>query len=440
MFFINKFVYLYSNFFYVIKQNKQVIILNQNIKKMKKNLIYSILLFIVINFFYACNDAPTEVGMGFLQDTASINIIAGKDNSFFTSCSTYTVKSKLNLGGILVGEAKNMKAASFISFVIPIGLDSTITEDKIVECKLYIYPRNYAIGDITTNLLSFEIKEITNRWDVNETTADEVFGSNNFFENGKIISNWSGQLERKDTMDALVFDFPKDLCAEWLEKWKDYQNIVDTVWGLAIMPRAGSTIINDFVAYSSTSEGSHLKVKFYKNEELELDSFSVHSAIDKKFVQLNEDISQDDLTIQGSVKIHSRINFDVSSIPDLAIIHYVELTLFVNDAKSYFGNLNKPETISLSLYLDLEKEAESPNAMIIGRYDSTNNTFNFKDILYIPFNKFLRSDTKNGTLVLSFEIGKVDELNYLNRYVFHGINDPDINKRPKLKIVYSSVE
>ena len=408
---------------------------------MNKKLINSILFLLIFAFFYGCNDAPTQIGMGFLQDTASINVIAGKDNSFFASCSIYTVRSRLNVGGMLVGEAKNMQAASLIRFNIPDKRDS-ITEDKIAECKLYIYPRNYAIGDLSADLLNFEIKEVTSRWDPESTTPEEVFDSNNLFKNGRTIDRWNRPLERKDTMDALVFDFPKDLCAEWLEKSKDHGNFVDTVWGLALMPQAGSTIINNFVAYSGASEGSLLKVKFYKNSDGELDSLNIYSALDQKFVKLNEEISQDDLIIQGAVKIHSRITFDVSEIPELAIIHYVELTLSVNEEESYFGNLDKAETISLSLYLDMEREVGgwTPDAIMTGKYNSIDNTFNFKDVMYIPFNKFLRSDDRKGTLILSFEIGGVNELNYLDRYVFYGINDADTSKRPKLKIVYSLVE
>jgi hypothetical protein len=404
--------------------------------------------------FASCNDAPTQVGMDFLYDTVNVELIT--NDSIIVNAYSYSIKDtvELNSGGILVGIHNDIKAGALIRFNTFAVAENIrqIIRDRIVSCELHIYPQQYAIGDTASNQLNFEIKEITARWTPEETNSDNVFNSDALFINSRVIGNWSGNIERKDSMDAIILDFPNEICVEWLEKVGDGINIPeeDIVWGIAILPKSGSTIINGFKALNNYKigsdglflSGSIIKVTYYKDEEkTELDSFEMRTANDCTFVESNENNDSEDLIIQGGVRIHSKIDFDISEIPQFACIHYAELTLTVNKEKSYSGNINSTDSIALIKFNNAnlgEKYGLAKDNTIIGIYDSTTQTIIFKDFLNFPLNYFLRNNNGKGTLVLAFQDIN-QEANYINKFVFYGMNATDVSKRPKIKLVYSQM-
>ena len=430
-------------------------------KKSFRIIYWGIILFLALALSN-CNDAPTQVAMHFLSDTVSIEIIAGEENSVIVDAYSYTIKNPVerNSGTILVGIHNDLKAGAlmrFDIFSVPASIREVISE-RIVSCELHIFPRQYAIGDTAgSNQLNFEIKEVTGSWTYETTTSDDVFNSDNLFVNSRLIADWSGKIERKDSMDAMIFDFPTDLCVEWLETVGDIINITDTVWGIAILPKPGSTIINSFKSLNNFSIGSDgaaapgavLKVTYYKDEEkTELDSFEMRTVSDVSFVESKEANPTDDLILQGGVRIHSKIDFDVSQIPEFACIHYAEITLTLDIARSYSGNINPTDAISLIKFSsdNDERFAASKSNIIVGEYDSVAHTVTFRGSfgsmpfcpLSFPFNIFLRNNDGKGTLVLTFQDIN-QSANYLNKFVFYGANAADISKRPKIKLVYSKL-
>lgn len=396
----------------------------------------------------SCNDAPTQVGMDFLRDTISIEIITEQENeNIIPDASSYLINtSQLNTGGILVGIADDLKAGALIRFNT-FGVPQSIREkiiNGIVECKLYLYPEKYAYGDTVANYLDFEIKEVTNYWFHNETTSDEVFNSANLYVGGRDLGGWDGTINRADSMDAIELDFDKELFVEWMEKVYDGEIAEeDIVWGIAILPKPNSTIINRFRAlnnFQANANFSVIKVKYYKDEEkTEIDSIEVKSANECTFVETKEDNDSNDLIIQGGVRIHSKIDFDISEIPLFSCIHYAELILTLDETKSH-KEIDFSDSIALVQFTDIEKHGEgygSPRSnIVLGEYDSTSKTIVFKNLLNLPLNNFLRGNQGKGTLVLTFRNLAI-EANSLNKYVFHGINAADTSKRPKIKIVYS---
>jgi hypothetical protein len=412
--------------------------------KIKKTLTLMILVVIVNMFFASCNDAPTEVGTSFLQDTISVDIVGGTSELLPTT-STYTISKyhERNTGSMLVGETDKIKAASLMRFNVPTNRNQ-IAEEDIKECKLYITPQKYAIGDTAgSNQLNFEIKEVTHSWSSDSIDYQDVFYSDILFENAREIGKWSGQINRTvDTIEPLIFDFPSKICYEWFQKINDGLNITDTIWGISILPSSGSTIINNFRSFSnySATSGSFIRVFYYKDTaQTILDSFDMVTAEDCSVVESKETDDKNDLVIQGGVRKHSRIDFDISSIPLLACINYAELVLTINEEKSYSGNVALPEMVSLQYFADttVGEKLIQRVATIIGYLDSTNHTFVFKNYLNAPMNKILRDGGK-GTLVLTFQSEEY-EYNQLGKYVFYGLNASDQSKRPKFRFVYSNM-
>ena len=387
----------------------------------------------------ACNEAPTEVGMDFLNDTVSIKFL---DDAITNTVANSIKTSAMNTGGVLIGSAGSLRSAALMRFDL-FSVSRNAREriiDGIVECKLYIYPQNYAFGDTVSNLLEFEIREIMNFWFHAETTSDDVFYSEHLFAGGRTLGDTSVNIVRKDTMDAIVIDFPKEVFVEWMVKSPDPANITDTIWGIALYPKQTSTIINRFAAFGSgSSVGTVLKVKYYKDDDkTELDSIEVRAVPECSYVDLQEEYNSEDLMIQGGVWIQSKIDFNISDIPIFGCVHYAELTLTLDENKSD-RNIDSTDMIAIIRVRDTTvggREVTVRDNIVSGIYDSATQTITFKDFLNIPLNKIIRREDGEGTLVLAFQ-SIAQEANSLTKFVFHNMNSSEISKRPKIKIVYS---
>ncbi|MDR0927938.1 MAG: hypothetical protein LBO69_09295 [Ignavibacteria bacterium] len=389
-----------------------------------------------------CNDLPTEVGTAFLQDTIGISIVAGQENRIMPNAYSYAVTpaAERNTGNILIGINGNTRAAALIRFNVPIGMADIA--DRIENCQLHLIPNTYAIGDTISNQLNFNIMEVTSHWTQETTTPEDVLSSDLLYAGGMEIAKFSGTINRTDSLtDTLIMDFPKDLLAQWLHNINDGTNITDTVWGIAIIPQAGSNIINAFKSYSSAAAtpGTFIKIRYWDTAHTTLDSFNMLSAEETTFAATTDEYNTEDIVLQGATRTHSRFNFNLSEVPQFASVNLAELTLTLDEANTVLGNKPVPEQIYMHYFDDTtsgEKLTHS-QAVIVGNYDSTSKTYTFRSFLNYPLNKFVRQQKGIGTLVLTF--GSLEyEYNQLNKLAFYGLNATDIAKRPKFRIVYSA--
>ena len=419
---------------------------------MKNNItrIFTLLsIFFIVLLLTACNEDPTSLGMTFLTDTVTITSVSG-ENEIYTGNNSYIIPNPVNnTGAILVGEALNMRAASFLRFDFPPNL-GWIKEEDIVSAQLIIYPLHYALGDtLSSNFLSFDIKKITKRWTFEETTVADVFESDKLYD-PEPLTSWSGNIvyksdETRDTLDSIAIDIPKSLCVDWFQK----RNTTPTeetpddqiTWGLALLPKAGCTVINQFrSAGDKYKEGSLMQVVYKKTLENGQDTnitLNVFAGVSTKFIDINEKIDENKIIAQGAVKIHSKLNFDISKIPDLAAVHFAEITLTLDTSQSYFGNELQDSVLMMGVYADPEKEHKNTGMDLFcyGRRLQGTDKFIFRSAEPM-FMYLLGLEDKKGSLVL-MQNGHIKDANSLNRFVFYNSEAEDENLRPKIKLIYS---
>ncbi len=417
--------------------------------------IFFLLSNVILLIFSSCNEAPTEMGMNLLQDTVSVVFVAG-DDSIIQGDSSYAISksSSLHTGAFFVGKAKGMEAATFIRWSFPVDY-GWITESDIISAELLIFPKYYALGDtLGSNLLSFDIKKIVKSWTLEDITPKDVFESENLYEKTPIAS-WSGNIKykesaKKDTLDTISINISKSLCVEWFRKSNSLPVPEDsTIWGLALLPKEESTVINQFrdsktvisSGINNALSGSVMKIIYKDKEKDTLITLYVNSSFSKNFINFKEKPPKDKITVQGGVKIHSRLHFDISILPELASVNYTEIILTLDTANSYFGNIKQDSLLRLILYRDLNNpdalgnDESDGDFSCVGRRKEGTNEFIFRSA-EIGLMYFLTKQSGKGSLVLAPKDIDADR-NTLDRFVFYGADAADTDKRPQIRLVYS---
>ena len=408
-------------------------------KKLLNNsfIMNSILMFFLLFFLFlisGCNDAPTEIGTEFLSDTLTIKIF-NENDSIINRTESYYYNSPVerNTGLILVGITDKIKAISLIRYSIPVDKKDISVED-IISCELFFPLDTYFVGDSISNQLNFEIKEVTQSWNINTTTFEEV-NNTSLFTDGKFIGEWTGNIERKDTLDTLIFNFSKDLCVKWLQDINDGINITDTIWGIGIIPKVGSTIINGFAADLINKKNSFIKVIYQQNNTI--DSFIINSAENVSFINSSETLDKNSIIIQSGVRVHSRIYIDFKELSKYSCVNSTEITLFLDIEKcSLNSNIKNLDTSLCLAYIgdsSLTEKFIHFKSRILGQYDSTEKKVTFRINGHDAMNYILRKTSGIGELIL-MNSTPVNEHNYLDKWVFFGMNCSEISKQPKIKL------
>jgi len=395
----------------------------------------NILLFISLLFFSSCNNAPTEIGTEFLQDTINISSILNSDSVIVDVQSYYyNSRQERNTGALLVGHTNDFQAAGLIRFNIPVG-KTDIKEEDITECKIHFIFNDYKLGN---NMLSFSVKEVNDEWDI-ETSVDDVLNGGLFANSS--IAEWSGNIpDDEDTTFIIDLPFPAKIIVEWFRKIGDGFNIHDSdiIWGIGIIPDMQSNVIASLKALSNETgaTGTYISLKYKTNDTNDsVDSLIINGAEEVSFIKnKSENIDTNKINLQGGLRIHTKFSFDLTDIPTLAAINNAELILYLDDNNA---DITPPDTLFLNYFDDRPERISVSMITIMGFYDKEKKCYTFKNELSSAFNYFIRNNNGIGELVLTYrnadrENNKIERLNFLY--------DPNTkNKHITIKVFYSRI-
>lgn len=391
-------------------------------------------LIIAILTLTSCNELPTEVGYGFVTDTVEIFALNSMQNQLIKSQKIYKAHVPiLNTGAILIGRAVDgndeIKASTVLRFSNFPDSNKNVTAIKSV--KVVLTPLRYAYGDSTANVISFDVHELK-RVITLETSCDSL--DDTYIEYSKSLGSFeSNEIKYADTIPDIEFNIDSSIVRKWLI---DQENSKDTLLnGIALVPNDRSTLIRQFSASSINFPNRERPsiVVYYVNAEGKDDTLSTFSANDFSFVCGGKD-EADFLTIQGGTTYRSDLNFDVTSIPQLAAIHKAELDLTLNASGSKYGNYGLDKAVRADYILDTLEDESLYARIYSGSKLENSNIYRFTD-LASAVEVWTRRGGK-GTLVIRPE-GSSEEQQQVDRLLFYGINHPDSTLRPKLRIIYS---
>ncbi len=381
-------------------------------------------------FLSSCNEDPTSLGYSLVKDTVELVAVNTDDYKMIANENTYFFPLNfINPGFSLIGRTSDTKSGVLMRFGnIPDSL-GYLTESDIVSSEITLTPHRYALGDTaTSNSLSFGIHEVNKSW-VLETPVDEFFAGS-LYESSPFAS-FSGSLARKDTMDKITLAFKKSLAVDWFKK---QAGKIDTVWGIALVPDAASTIINQFYGSGGGKTNEPILTVIYNDKNNKLDTLILRSSLEKNFSQ-GPKPADDRLVVQGALSYRTRLDFDISFIPKFAGIHKAELQLTLDTTQSFSGNFPLDTILRLDYFNNFADElaGNKPIFYYAGRREPGSNKFIVPSVTSAL--TYWNRRNGQGTFTVGFEnaLGQYR----LNKLSFYKSDNPDPNKRPKLIVIYS---
>jgi|DewCreStandDraft_4_1066084.scaffolds.fasta_scaffold00054_118 hypothetical protein len=402
--------------------------------KIKFSLKLNSLLISLLFLLNYCNDLPTELAFGLVYDTINVYPITSSEVNFLLFSKNQLFRqNRLNTGVLFCGKSQNINALSLIRFGdIPDTL-AYVSSDRIISATLTLRPFRYAFGDTLNGTMGLRIYKVQKLWTIS-VSWDSLINNDiptDYFDLSRVIGQWSGKIQLKDTMDAISIDIDKNLIAEWFKLHSD--SLPD--FGIGLLPENYSNVIYSFkeqVAGGINDFRPIIKV-VYKNKNDNNDSVTFKSAMGSAFIN---DSKPDDnsLTIQGSVCYGSQLFFDVSFFPYLTSVHLAELILTLDPSRSYKGNVPLDSTLSVLLL-----SGDSVNSDTLRYYyaQRISGTDKFKVSSIASAIETWNRGAKKGNLIFLPE-GYVNEFQEFERLVFYGPEEPDSAKKPRLRIIYST--
>lgn len=409
-------------------------------------LFFLILALAALPFLGGCNQLPTDVAYPMLYDTASVAAVSSLEHpDLITGQRIINFhKGILNSGALLVGQYNGIKSASFIRCGnLPDSLQY-ITADRIISSKFTLKANRWAMGDSTGNI-HFGVYKVKKLWKVT-ATWDSIFTSPaDYIDYSKVIASYNNSIPlSEDTVTDVVLDFDKDLAAEWLKYGSDTTQYINL--GIAIVPSSDCNQLRRFAAqHISTSTDSivyynNLQVIYYdKNNKI--DTITLKSAMDYTLSTAPVP-SDNEFVLQGATQYATQLDFDLSALPDNIAIHSATLYLTLDRDKSVFSNYNTDSLRDYQLaamYYGKTSDTAAADTLVPAMYASRlDDHYTYKYSLFTYAAEYLNryASGRKGSVIFTRMPVKPQYL-APDRYVFHGINDPNPTVRPRLQIIYS---
>lgn len=405
-----------------------------------------ILSFALALLLVACNEKPTDLGYSLLEDTLSAKtLISSKNPEVFQGFENYHFNQlRLNVGTVFIGKYKDFRAMTFLRFGddMPDSL-AYLTSDKILSCKISIMPKRYGLGDTASNRLGFNIYKTVKLWQ-SAVTWDSVFnsdGSSSYIDLSNPLGHYSGAIPFQDTMSRIETTIDKSIVLEWLKARPDTE-AKKHLYGIALVPTDECSYIRQFESsqVGVTEWNSPELIFSYINYSGQTVTDTIKTVMELSPVTKLNGPAKGDFVIEGATEFSSKFNIDISKMEAFSCILQTELDLTVDQSGSYVSNLGYPDNIA---GMALARNAlYTPQAGDTVKLFSASKVINGSDIVYhfSSINAAVEYWNKAGGIgyfqvipyMLEHEFQKMDYIK------FYGPDAADVNKRPKLKIIYST--
>jgi len=168
---------------------------------------------------------------------------------------------------------------------------------------------------------------------------------------------------------------------------------------------------------------------YYKDKKDTSRTISLDATIDVTFLDVPKFDSTEIIVFNGA-NIWTEIFFDLSMIPKFSGIHKAQLDLFLNEEKSFSGNYGLDSLIEANYFMNKNSSStfqyiSAPNNLGLYRFNSITSSVQVWN----------RTNGKGSIIIMPHSIR--NQALELDKLVFYGLENPDPNKRPLLKVIYS---
>ncbi|BDQ01774.1 hypothetical protein [Ignavibacterium sp.] len=385
-----------------------------------------ILIIAVFSFFLipSCSDTPTDLGSDLLNPDliGVLSFDSQKDSAFQSS---YSFKKVIKLGGasrILIGKADNLTAHALFVFTFNLSdsLKQLIRNDSlnILSAKVELTP-DYVFGDSNATF-DYTVHKINSEWVSASFTADSFLSTKFNYEPGDLSSN------RTATDSLYYFNIDPNIVKDWMKSQVDTALAKNN--GILISPTATTNKIIGFVAFNpEISNDTKVKAVIQKVGTTRQDTITAFVLSDVHVILGENTVSPEKMIVQAGVVSNSYLYFDLSKIPDKAVINYAKLSVELDSTESKFGS---GYTNSLTAFLVTNSDSL--------KIDETTSESLFKNGKRYEGNlsafvRYWLNQKDNQGIVIKAG----NELAGVEKFVLKGSTYPVYEERPKLEIVYT---
>lgn len=374
-------------------------------------------------FLYSCSDAPRNFNSNLLgADQINIQSVNSLTSGFQQKSTSF--KTVVPTGAshtLLLGQYNNQKASVLIQFAIylPDSMKTDLASSAITITDGWVdFVRTNIYGDSTASM-DFSVHKITSPWTSYGFTSDSL-KSTFTFDNTDISSNRNTSLDSINSFH-LSTQYLTDLFNGLATSAPDY--------GIYLQPASSSQKVVGYQAVlSGSTEQPALKIVVNKpgvyTDTLGFDGYGDVSVLDGDLPS----VPSGDIVMQSSLVGQSTIAFDVSSIPQNAIINQAKLYLNVDTLNSKFGANYAPVMAVFNIADSAAKLIDSTfSATTVSLYDTT-----YQGYITGFVQKWVTTKQNQG-IILSPQ----DGLNGMDIFAFKGSNATEPWKRPRLEILYT---
>lgn len=382
-----------------------------------------IILFIVINFL-SCSDDPTSIGIDLLDgDFLIVSTFDTQDDSVTQSSSFFKEVVPLGLSSkVLIGKRDELEATTLMDFLFFIEdslrqdfLDGNITVNQAFMelTPTYTYTDSMAEYDFT-------VHEITSDWSIG-FTSDSL--DNLSFNLEDLSSN-------KNFTDSIyTFDLNSDFVLQWIKNSIDTS--LGTNNGLYFIPTMSTGKVVGFQALTATSsDAAKLKVVIEKPGSF-VDTIRAFIFADVSAVTADLPVlPSEDIGIQASTTIQSRIFFDLSEVPRDIIINKAELILTEDTLSSITGSSFNPNLAVFKITDSSDVTIDEGSGILLIK---TNNIYTGDITSFIT--SWITNEDNQGMVIRHASL-----IEGLELFAIRGSEYPELSERPRLRIVFTSKE
>lgn len=382
-----------------------------------------VLTFIILNLV-SCSEDPSSIGSPFLtKDLIKLDSL----DSFKDTLPqfSYTYKHIIPLGfssNLLLGIKGNNVATMLLSFniLLPDTIKTDILNNALVvsSATVQLY-KSYNYGDSTAPL-DYTVHSINTPWTSTGFTIDSL--PNLLYDAADVSGN-------KSFTDTLCkFNLSNDLILKWLNIYANNQTPDN---GVVVIPTQNSSKIVGFYALTPATSVDipYLVVVLNKPGVYQNDTLKFSTTSDLSVITGNPPQNQtENIFVQSSVELESRIQFNLSKVPPHAIINYAELQLTIDTTQSVFGSSYTDQLTANFITDSTHIDSLSTNAVTLNRIGSL-----YKGNITSYVQNWLATKINEGIQIRSgaYDTG-------LELWALKGSNATDPSKRPRLKIIYTN--
>ncbi|MCZ6702992.1 MAG: hypothetical protein O6940_08130 [Ignavibacteria bacterium] len=373
----------------------------------------------------SCSDDPSSIGIDLLEgDFVIVGTFDTQDDTVSQSSSFFKEVVPLGLSSkVLIGKRDELEATTLMDFAFFI-VDSlhqdfldgniTVTQAFIELTPIYTYTDEAAEYDFT-------VHKTTSDWSITGFTSDSL--ANLTYDQDDLSFN-------KNFTDSIyTFDLNNDFVLQWIKISID--SSLGENDGIYIRPTMNTGKVVGFQALTTTSsDAAKLRVVIEKQGSF-VDTIAAFIFADVSVVIADLPLLPvEDIGIQASTTIQSKLFFDLSEGPRDIIINIAELILTEDTLSSIKGSSFNPN-LAVFLIMDSSDVNLAEDMAVV--LTKENNIYTGDITSFIT--SWITNEDNQGMVIIPASLREGLEL-----FAIKGSEYPKLSERPRIQIVFTSKE